>query len=138
MTVLVADIGTAERLYQEWLVEQAKKKVVPKRQILPYNGNGFARGYCTDYVARKKTIPWRGDAYKWIANSKAFGATVDKIPEVGAILQTNEGSIGHIAYIESVDGDTFTISEWNYAGLYVKTIRTFNINDPRIKGIIHY
>jgi surface antigen len=62
---------------------------------------------------------------------------VDRTPAVGGILVTNESWYGHVAYIESVEGDTFTISEWNYAGRYIKTIRTFSVNDRRIVGIIH-
>lgn len=99
----------------------------------------FAPGQCTDYVAHRMVIPWGGNANQWIANSRAYGAYTDKKPAVGAILVTNENSrYGHVAYIESVSGNTFTISEWNYAGKYKKTIRTFTVGDPRIRGIIHY
>lgn len=139
--VLVGDIAVAEQLYQEWLVDKAQKKQRVTSQSMrrqEVGGNKFAKGNCTYYVASIKNIPWNGNANQWIANSKVFGAIVNKIPEVGAILQTNESRRGHVAYIESVSGNTFTISEWNYAGLYVKTIRTFDISDPRIVGIIHY
>lgn len=111
---------------------------IPKSATIAGN-HKFAAGYCTDYVARKVPgITWGGNANRWIANSKAHGATVDRNPVAGAILVTNENSrYGHVAYIESVDGDDVTISEWNYAGLYKKTVRTLDIDDSRIKGVIH-
>jgi len=105
--------------------------------VLARLGHKFAPGYCTDYVARKLVIPWGGNANQWIANSKPYGAIVDRIPAVGAIIVTNESRFGHVGYIEATDGGLVTFSEWNYAGKYKKTTRTLNINDKRIKGIIH-
>lgn len=99
----------------------------------------FAGGYCTDYVARNVPgVTWGGNANQWIPNAKAQGKKVDRNPVAGAILVTNESrKYGHVAKIESVKGNTVTISEWNYAGLYKKTVRTLDIDDSRIKGIIH-
>ncbi|HMQ01790.1 MAG TPA: LysM peptidoglycan-binding domain-containing protein [Candidatus Doudnabacteria bacterium] len=99
----------------------------------------FAPGYCTDYVARKVPgITWGGNANRWIANSKAHGATVNRNPVPGAILVTSENNrYGHVAYIESVSGSQVTFSEWNYKGLYVKTVRTLDMSDKRILGVIH-
>ena len=54
----------------------------------------------------------------------------------GGFVQTNESSAGHLAYIESVNGDTITISESHYEGDYIST-RTININDGRITGYIN-
>jgi len=99
----------------------------------------FAAGYCTDYVARNVAgVTWGGNANQWIGNAKAKGVKVDKNPVAGAILVTSENRrYGHVAKIESVSGDKVTFSEWNYAGLYKKTIRTMDIDDARIKGVIH-
>ena len=97
----------------------------------------FAPGYCTDYVSKKVQVSWRGNANVWAKNAKALGKLVDKMPQVGAIVQTNESRIGHVAYIESVVGDTMTISEWNYAGRYKQTVRTLSVNDSRVVAIIH-
>jgi surface antigen len=99
----------------------------------------FAAGYCTDYVAKKVSgVGWGGNANMWIANSKAYGATVNRTPKAGSILVTNENSrYGHVAYIEKVEGSKVYISEWNYSGLYKTTYRTLDISDSKIKGIIH-
>lgn len=111
---------------------------VPRATSIAGN-HKFAAGYCTDYVARKVAgITWGGNANRWIANSKAHGATVNRNPVAGAILVTSENNrYGHVAYIESVSGSDVTISEWNYAGLYKKTVRTLNMSDKRILGVIH-
>lgn len=97
----------------------------------------FAPGYCTDYVAQKVKVTWSGNANQWLANATAQGYRVDFRPLPASILVTNESRYGHVAYIESVEGSKVTISEWNYAGRFKKTIRTLDISDKRIKGIIH-
>lgn len=111
---------------------------VPRASKIAGN-HKFAPGYCTDYVARKVAgITWGGNANRWIANSKSHGATVNRNPVAGAILVTSENNrYGHVAYIESVSGSKVTISEWNYAGLYKKTVRTLDMSDKRILGVIH-
>ncbi len=116
----------------------ASKPSIPKA-IKITGSHRFAAGQCTAYVATRMVIPWGGNANQWIANSRAYGAYTDRKPVRGAILVTNENSrYGHVAYIESVSGSTITFSEWNYAGKYVKTVRTMSIGDSRIRGIIHY
>jgi surface antigen len=72
-----------------------------------------------------------------MANATAQGYQVDRTPAAGSILATNESRYGHVAYIESTDGNNITISEWNYAGRYKTTTRILSANDPRIVGVIH-
>lgn len=109
---------------------------IPRANI---SGNHkFAPGYCTDYVARHVSgITWGGNAGAWPANARAQGVTVNKSANAGAILVTNEGSVGHVAYIEKVEGNTIYFSEWNYAGLYNTTRRSMEVTDKRVKAIIH-
>jgi len=124
---------------------KTQRKIVRTEKVQPrssttgwnYTTSRFARGQCTDYVARKAKVTWFGNANRWITNAKAQGYVVDKNPVVGSILVTAESRWGHVTYIESVQGTTVTISEWNYRGKYVTTYRTFDISDPIIKGIIH-
>lgn len=85
----------------------------------PYYGGGgnhFPYGYCTWYVASKRSVPWHGNANQWLWNSRAMGYGTGRSPRVGAIMVTNESWYGHVAYVESVNGNTVTISEMNYAG----------------------
>ncbi len=114
---------------------KATKPSIPKANF--QGSNKFARGQCTDYVARQTKVYWRGNANMWATNAKKAGATVNRTPSVGAIIQTNESRWGHVGYIEKVSGDQVTFSEWNYAGPYVKTVRTLSVNDPKVKAIIH-
>ncbi|MEZ4180004.1 MAG: LysM peptidoglycan-binding domain-containing protein [Candidatus Doudnabacteria bacterium] len=99
--------------------------------------NRFAAGHCTDYVARKVKVTWRGNANQWPSNARAQGYTVDRNPVAGAILVTNESWWGHVSYIEKVVGSKVYISEWNYAGLFNTTHRVIDISDRRVKAVIH-
>jgi surface antigen len=114
------------------------KPSIPKLASIAGN-HKFAPGYCTDYVARNVAgVTWGGNANRWIPNAKAQGVKVDRNPVPGAILVTNENRrYGHVAKIDAVNGSQVTISEWNYAGLYKKTVRTLDISDKRIQGVIH-
>lgn len=117
------------------------KKFAPfvPRSVTIKGNHRFAPGYCTDYVARNVAgITWGGNANQWMKNAAAQGVKVDRNPVVGAVLVTNENRrYGHVAKIDSVSGDKVTISEWNYAGLFKKTVRTLDIDDSVIKGVIH-
>lgn len=100
--------------------------------------NKFARGHCTAYVASKVKVYWRGNANMWAKNARSAGATVNKTPKVGSIIQTSENSrYGHVGYIEKVEGTKVTFSEHNYAGLGVRTVRTLDMSDPKVLAIIH-
>ncbi len=128
--------GDEQVAYQNWLKAKQKKsytKVVSSTTRV----TTFAAGYCTDYVARRVTVTWRGNAGRWAANASAQGYLVDKNPVVGGILVTRESRVGHVAYIEIVNGTKVTISEWNYAGQYILTTRTLDISNPIIIGVIH-
>lgn len=115
---------------------KAASPSIPKA-IKITGGHKFVKCQCTDYVSRKVFVPWGGNANRWIANSKAYGAVIDRKPVAGAILVTNESRYGHVMYIESVSGSKVTASEWNYKGPCILTTRTFDISDKRIQGVIH-
>jgi surface antigen len=84
-----------------------------------YSGgaNGYVYGYCTYYVASRRSIPsnW-GNANQWYYNAQASGFSVGSTPVPGAIAWTGAGYYGHVAYVESVSGGMVTISEMNYNG----------------------
>lgn len=101
-------------------------------------GNSFPYGYCTYYVANKRTVTWRGNAGAWLYNAKAAGYATGKKPQVGAIVVTTEDArYGHVAYVESVGDGTITISEMNYKGWGVVNTRTLSQNARVIRGYIY-
>lgn len=82
----------------------------------------FAYGYCTWWVAHKRSIPWRGNAAEWWWNARAYGFPEGQTPQVGAVMVMAAGGAaapeGHVAYVESVNGDgSFVVSEMNWWGV---------------------
>ncbi|HXM55050.1 MAG TPA: CHAP domain-containing protein [Candidatus Dormibacteraeota bacterium] len=112
-------------------------------QVVQYTGSGpfpnhFSFGYCTYYVATRRYVPWFGDAGQWWPNARAYGYPEGSTPQVGAIMVTRESAIGHVAYVESVNGNTFTVSEMNYTAWNVVDRRTITLGGPvPIVGFIY-
>lgn len=91
-------------------------------------GNRYVPGYCTWYVKnRRPDLPNNlGDAGTWVARARAQGLPTGSTPKVGAVGQ----SPGHVVYVEKVNGDgTILISDMNYKGLYIKTVRTVSASN---------
>ena len=102
------------------------------------SNNGYPYGYCTYYVASRRSVPSQlGNAGQWIGNARRAGFATGGSPVPGAIMVTNESWVGHVAYVESVNGDTITISEMNYKGWGVRSTRTIDVNNSAIKGFIY-
>jgi peptidoglycan DL-endopeptidase LytE len=99
--------------------------------------NRFPWGYCTWYVASKRHVPWRGNAHAWYGNSIAYGRSVGKVPVPGSIMVTWESPVGHVAYVESVSGNTFTVSEMNYTGYGRVSRRTITTSSVPLIGFIY-
>jgi surface antigen len=89
----------------------------PQLTHFAFSGNGYALGYCTYYVASRRSVPsnW-GNANAWYYNAQASGFSVGSTPVTGAIAWTGAGYFGHVAYVESVSGGMVTVSEMNYNG----------------------
>jgi surface antigen len=101
-------------------------------------GNHFAYGYCTWYVANRRNIPWFGNAIEWWPNARPYGYAEGASPAVGAVMVTRESSIGHVAYVESVNGDgSWTVSEMNYAGWNMVSRRTIHPGQIPLVGFIY-
>jgi len=101
-------------------------------QVVKWSGSGpypnhFSFGYCTYYVATKRYVPWFGNAIQWWPNARAYGYPEGSTPQVGSIMVTRESGPGHVAYVESVSGSSFTVSEMNFAGWNVVTRRTIQL-----------
>ena len=102
-----------------------------------YGYNGYDFGYCTYYVANKVSVPTNWGNAKWWDDGAArtpgwgviYSPGVGEVP-AGAILVSNSGYYGHVAYVEKVnpDGSLF-ISEmnagWNWN---VKSSRTVPVS----------
>lgn len=101
--------------------------------------NGYIYGFCTWYVANKRSdIPnnW-GNASNWLSSAQQDGFAVNQEPRVGAIIVTAESWSGHVAYVEQVNQESITISEMNKIGWNLISTRTLNINSPVIRGFIY-
>ncbi len=89
----------------------------PQLTRYAFSGNGYSYGYCTFYVASRRSVPgnW-GNANAWYYNAQASGFAVGSTPVPGAIAWTGGGYYGHVGYVENVSGNMVTISEMNYNG----------------------
>lgn len=86
-------------------------------------GNTYPWGQCTWYA--KARSGWAGNGWgngnQWGASAAAQGFTVNHTPAVGSIVSFGAGQMigtwqadpvyGHVAYVESVSGNTITISQ---------------------------
>ena len=113
-----------------------------KKTTSSTSGNLYTAGQCTwyvyDRVGGKISTTW-GNANNWASAAQADGYTVNHTPEKGAILQTSEGSYGHVAYVESVSSDgSVTVSEMNYSGgPFVTDTRTISASQAKSYNYIH-
>ena len=118
-------------------------KVKPGGVVKPQyvdNGTGhiFPWGYCTWYVATRVHVPWGGNAKSWLANAQAYGAVVSQEPSVGSIVVTTDNRrYGHVAFVESVSEDGFTVSEMNYQKFGRVNTRFIPNGSRIIRGFIH-
>lgn len=113
----------------------------PQPVVRRYTGGGshrFPYGYCTWYVAsRRGDVTWGGNASAWLNNAAAAGRSTGNTPVPGAIMVTRESWWGHVAYVESVSGNSVTVSEMNYSGWGRVNHRTLNKNSWVIRGYIY-
>jgi len=99
--------------------------------------HSFPWGWCTWYVASRRHVPWGGNAGTWLYHAKAYGANIGRAPKPGAIMVSGESRYGHVAIVESVSGNSFTISEMNYKGFGMVSKRTLSKGSGVIKGFIY-
>lgn len=101
------------------------------------SGGRFPYGYCTWWVAQKRYVPWLGNAWQWYYNAQSYGYATGRTPAPGSIMVTWESGVGHVGYVESVSGSTFTISEMNYYGYGVVNNRTLTPGSVPLIGFIY-
>jgi len=66
-----------------------------------------------------------------------MGYSVGSSPLPGAIMVSREGPVGHVAYVESVDGSSFTVSEMNFRGFGVIDERRILLGSVALYGFIY-
>jgi surface antigen len=80
----------------------------------------------------------RGDAHDWDTGARAASYIVDHKPAVGAIMQTDAGELGHVAYVEKVNPDgSWEVSEMNVKGWDILSSRTFKAEQAKVYNFIH-
>lgn len=107
-------------------------------------GDSYAWGNCTYWAYAMRyfagdPIPttW-GNANTWDERAVADGYIVDHTPQVGAIMQSDAGEYGHVAYVIQVASDgTWTISEMNAPHLNVVSQRQFKLEAAINYDFIH-
>lgn len=100
--------------------------------------NGYPYGWCTYFVATKRYVPssW-GNAKNWLNSARRAGYSTGGSPVPGSIMVTSESGYGHVAYVESVNGNNITVSEMNYEGWGVASRRTLSSSAGFIRGFIY-
>lgn len=111
----------------------------------PVPGDTYEWGNCTYWAFAQRLwaghpIPtsW-GNANTWDDNAIADNYVVDHTPAVGAVMQTDVGQWGHVAYVNKVEADTgtWTITEMNAPGLNMVGTRTFAASSALYYTFIH-
>ncbi len=116
---------------------------IKSQYTVAYTGKsrGFAPGNCTWYVAQNKTVTWRGNANRWMANARAAGVKTGQKPVPGAIVQFSwrgyNRYYGHVGIVADVTDDYIIVKDMNYRGLYEVTIRKVKKDDSTIDGYIY-
>ena len=113
-------------------------KLVTINRAAGSRNNGYPYGYCTYYVATKRSVPSSmGNAKNWLNSARSNGMATGASPEVGAIAVTGESWWGHVAFVEDVSDGYITISEMNYNGWGVVNRRTLPANSGVVRGYIY-
>jgi hypothetical protein len=102
------------------------------------DGHGYYEGECVSFAAwalraigkPSSETDFQGNADMW------HGLAVDSGPHAGDIAQwadnhNEAGSLGHVAYVQSVNGDgTITVYEYNWGNFHLLNIRTISASTP--------
>jgi len=94
-------------------------------------------GYCTGLIRYYREIPWSGNANTWFQSAIDADFQIGDIPKENAIMVENvKHPYGHVAFIESVNEDSFTIVEQNVLGYGIVSRRTLPL-DYQVIGFIY-
>lgn len=124
-----------KRVAEEKRLAAEKAKRIAAAKVAPTyyssDGNTYGYGYCTYYAkSRRPDLPNSlGNANTWYIRASALGLPTGTTPRTDAIGVSTRGYLGHVVYVESVNGSTITISEMNYEGWNVISTRTANAGE---------
>ena len=107
---------------------------------LPVNANKVyykGNGSCMPYARYRSGLPVFGSACTILTRLEESGLVRLDSPIAGAVIVTNEGNCGHIAYIEYVKDGMIHISEQNYEGGYIISERDIPIGSELIEGYVY-
>lgn len=102
-------------------------------------GNTYAYGYCTWWVKIKRPdLPNQlGNAGAWLGSARRMGLATGSTPQAGSVVVTGEGPIGHVGYVEAVEGDEMIVSDMNMIGWNKVSKRRMSIHSGVIRGYIY-
>ena len=119
------------------------------RRVWSINGSigdswGFVLRNCTSFVAWRlhqrngmtgfandfRGEHW-GDARNWDDVARRLGYRVDDVPAIGAVAQSDDGRVGHVAWVSAIGPGTVTIEEYNHATPGGYGSRTVPVGDFR-------
>ncbi len=83
---------------------------------------GMYNRECVSYTAFRvatsgRTMPYwggHGNANQWPGNAQAAGIPVNNTPRAGDVAISMLGPYGHAMYVEQVNGNNVTVSQYNY------------------------
>ena len=113
--------------------------ILKKEKIILQDNTWFTVGYCTSYVAYKRSdlFKWQGnnmisgDAKDWLENAKKSWLEIGKKPKKWAIAVFSPGKwawlLWHVALVEHVrDDGLIIVSDMNFAGKHIVTTRVIS------------
>ncbi len=105
---------------------------------------GFVLRNCTSFVAWRLQERNRmdgfsnsfggehwGNAENWDDVARRLGYRVDQVPAIGAVAQSDDGRVGHVAWVSAIGPGTVTIEEYNHATPGGYGTRTVPVGDFR-------
>lgn len=132
----------------------SRSSTISSRRYVFQENNTMAQWHCTYYAAHKATFAFPeikpgvrfrsfgGNANQRLANAKAVWFTTASTPTVGSIAVFSQWgqryySYGHVAIVEEVDRDNkrMKVSEMNYAGLWIVTVRWISLDNTMTKTL---
>jgi LysM repeat protein len=78
-----------------------------------------------------------GNGGQYLSFARSYGIATSKNPAVGALIVTNEArGTGHVGVVKGYTDSTVTVSDMNYVGPCVVSLRTISRSSAVIKGYV--